>query len=278
MMKNKHNKKRNTAFIYEALVKEATVAVLRNETDRKQKIVNLFRKHFKGDSLLYKELMCYRSLYENQGLNKQISEKIMKEAKIAQRLIDPDGLFKQQTELINDINKEVAPSVFNNYVPNYRTLATIAQIFSDKLSPKNSVILENQIIENMTSETPAEVEDLDVDKLVVKNFVEKFNTKYSDALLEEQKELLSRYISSFSDNALELKMFLNEEIERLKASVAKAKNSAEFQSDETMLERADTILEKLDSFAQGTISDRTLITIMKTQKLVKEIYTDGDNS
>ncbi len=277
-MKNKHNKKRNTAFIYEALVKEATVAVLRNETDRKQKIVNLFRKHFKGDSLLYKELMCYRSLYENQGLNKQISEKIMKEAKIAQRLIDPDGLFKQQTELINDINKEVAPSVFNNYVPNYRTLATIAQIFSDKLSPKNSVILENQIIENMTSETPAEVEDLDVDKLVVKNFVEKFNTKYSDALLEEQKELLSRYISSFSDNALELKMFLNEEIERLKASVAKAKNSAEFQSDETMLERADTILEKLDSFAQGTISDRTLITIMKTQKLVKEIYTDGDNS
>lgn len=277
-MKNKHNKKRNTAFIYEALVKEATVAVLRNETDRKQKIVNLFRKHFNGDSLLYKELMCYRSLYENQGLNKQISEKIMKEAKIAQRLIDPDGLFKQQTELINDINKEVAPSVFNNYVPNYRTLATIAQIFSDKLSPKNSVILENQIIENMTSETPAEVEDLDVDKLVVKNFVEKFNTKYSDALLEEQKELLSRYISSFSDNALELKMFLNEEIERLKASVAKAKNSAEFQSDETMLERADTVLEKLDSFAQGTISDRTLITIMKTQKLVKEIYTDGDNS
>jgi hypothetical protein len=278
MMKNKHNKKRNTAFIYEALVKEATVAVLRNETDRKQKIVNLFRTHFNGDSLLYKELMCYRSLYENQGLNKQISEKIMKEAKIAQRLIDPDGLFKQQTELINDINKEVAPSVFNNYVPNYRTLATIAQIFSDKLSPKNSVILENQIIENMTSEAPAEVEDLDVDKLVVKNFVEKFNTKYSDELLEEQKELLSRYISSFSDNALELKMFLNEEVERLKASVATAKNSAEFQSDETMLERADTVLEKLDSFAQGTISDRTLITIMKTQKLVKEIYTDGDNS
>jgi len=277
-MKNKHNKKRNTAFIYEALVKEATVAVLRNETDRKQKIVNLFRTHFNGDSLLYKELMCYRSLYENQGLNKQISEKIMKEAKIAQRLIDPDGLFKQQTELINDINKEVAPSVFNNYVPNYRTLATIAQIFSDKLSPKNSVILENQIIENMTSEAPAEVEDLDVDKLVVKNFVEKFNTKYSDELLEEQKELLSRYISSFSDNALELKMFLNEEVERLKASVATAKNSAEFQSDETMLERADTVLEKLDSFAQGTISDRTLITIMKTQKLVKEIYTDGDNS
>jgi len=277
-MKNRHNKKRNTAFIYEALVKEATVAVLRNETDRKRQIVNLFKKHFSSDSLLYKELMCYRSLYENQGLDRQTSEKIMKEAKIARRLIDPDGLFKQQTELINDINKEVNSSVFGNYVPNYRTLATIAQIFSDKLSPKNSVILENQVIENMSSEAVTETQDLDVDKLVVKNFIDKFNAKYSDELLEEQKELLSRYISSFSDNALELKMFLNEEIERLKARLDEAKNTEEFQSDEAMLERADTVLEKLDSFAQGAINDRTLITIMKTQKLVKEIYTDGDNS
>jgi hypothetical protein len=277
-MKNKHNKKRNTAFIYEALVKEVTVAVLRDDADRKQQIVRLFKKHFGGDSLLHKELMCYRSLYENQGLDRQTSEKIMKEAKIARRLIDPEGLFKQQTELINDINKEVATSVFGNYVPNYRTLATIAQIFSDKLSPKNSVILENQIIENMAAEATTEEPSLDIDKLVMKSFVEKFNAKYSDELLEEQKDLLSRYVSSFSDNALELKMFLNEEVGRLKARLSEAKSTKEFQADEAMLQRADTVLDKLDSLGQDIVSERILMTVMKTQKLVKEIYTDGNNS
>ncbi len=43
--------------------------------------------------------------------------------------------------------KNLAPSVFNNFVPNYKTLATIAQIFSNKTSPKNKIILENQIID-----------------------------------------------------------------------------------------------------------------------------------
>ncbi len=35
---------------------------------------------------------------------------------------------------------------------------------------------------------------------------------YGDNLLREQKELLTRYISSVADNGLELKLYLNEEI------------------------------------------------------------------
>ncbi len=51
-MKNKHNKKRNTAFIYEALIKEVTVAMLRGQTERKRKIVDIIKKHFNPDSEL----------------------------------------------------------------------------------------------------------------------------------------------------------------------------------------------------------------------------------
>jgi len=167
-MKNKHNKKRNIAFIYEALIKEATVTLLRGESEKKIKIVNLIKKHFNSKSLLYQELMCYRSLYKNQGLDRETSEKIIKEAKIAQRLIDPHGLFKQQTELIDDVNKELSPTIFNNFVPNYKTLATIAQIFSHKLSPKNTVILENQILDNMINKEDQR-EDVPIDNIVIGN-------------------------------------------------------------------------------------------------------------
>ena len=135
-MKIKHNKKRNTAFVYEILIKEATVAILKKDTKRRDNVINIIKKHFKSDSLLRKDLECYRSLYENQSLTQLTSEKIIKEVKLQKRLLDAARLFKQQTALIHDINKEASSSIFNNFIPNYKTLATIDQIFSDRISPK----------------------------------------------------------------------------------------------------------------------------------------------
>ena len=76
-MKIKHNKKRNTAFVYEILIKEATVAILKKDTKRRNNVINIIKKHFKSDSLLRKDLECYRSLYENQSLTQLTSEKII---------------------------------------------------------------------------------------------------------------------------------------------------------------------------------------------------------
>ena len=150
-MKIKHNKKRNTAFVYEALIREATVAILRNDHKKSNKVVTLIKKHFHSNSLLKKDLECYRSLYENQGIDKSLSEKILKEVRMQKMMIDPEGLFKQQTKLIHDVNKEITPEVYNNFVPNYKTLATIDQIFSAKTSPKNRIIMESEIISQMSA-------------------------------------------------------------------------------------------------------------------------------
>jgi hypothetical protein len=276
-MKLRHNKKRNTAFVYEALIREATVATLRGDAPKRNKIVQIIKKHFKNGSVLKKDLDCYRSLYDGQNLEPSISEKIIKEAKIAQRLIDPHGLFKQQSALIADVNKEVSPSVFGNFVPNYKTLATISQIFSGRLSPKRSVVLENQLIANMSKETK-KPQQQGVDEVVLKAFVSKFNDKYLGDLIEEQKQLLSHYISSFADNSVELKMYLNEEIARLKGDIAKAKESPEIKEDKEMREKADKIVAKLDGFANQNINESVLLTVMKTQKLVKEIYSNADSN
>ena len=45
-MKVKHNKKRNTAFVYESLIKEATVAILKNDGSRRDRVVKIIKKHF----------------------------------------------------------------------------------------------------------------------------------------------------------------------------------------------------------------------------------------
>jgi len=271
-MKIKHNKKRNTAFVYEALIREATVAVLRNEHTKKDKVISIIRKHFQNGSALKTDLECYRSLYENQNLDQATSEKIIKEARFQKRLIDPEALFKQQTALIHDINKEISSSVFNNFVPSYKTLATIDQMFSTKISPASHVILENEIISRMKSETQESSLKVPIDNVTYKTFVAKFNTKYDSELLEEQKNLLTYYIASFSDNALALKSFLNEEIGRLKAKLIEAKNVEEVKADREMLEKTEEVIAKLQSFAKEGITESVLLTVLKTQTLVEEIY------
>jgi len=277
-MKIKHNKKRNTAFVYEALVKEATVAILKNDSERRDKAIKIIKKHFKPGSVLRKDLDCYRSLYENQDLDKVIAEKILRETKIQKRFIDPSGLFKQQTKLIHDVNKEASPSVFGNFVPNYKSLATIMQIFSDKISPKNQVILENEIIQKMLIKSENIDTKEQIDGLIYKTFASKFNEKYDNELLKEQKELLTYYISSFADNSLELKMFLNDEIPRLKEQLEKAKKLDEIREDEDMFNKTQSVIERLNSFAKEDVSENVLLTIMKTQELVKEISPNANNN
>ena len=276
-MKTRHNKKRNTAFVYEALIREGTSAILQKDEARCNKIVAIIKKHFREGSILKKDLDCYKSLYENQNLSKLDSARIIQEAKTQKRLIDPSGLFVAQTDLIHDINKEVEPSVFNNYVPNYKSLANIYQMFSDSTNPKDAVLLENLVIENMTKELTL-VEETKVDNLVINTFVEKFNKKYDQELLEEQKTLLNLYIQSFVDNSLEFKAFLNEEISRLKQQLQKAKTQEYVSNDEDMLEKANQVLLKLESFKKTELNDNMLLTVLKVQSLVKETETDGDRN
>ena len=152
----KHNKKRNTAFVFESLVKEITAAIIKGDEERKLKAVSIVKKHFRPGSHLRQHLECYKSLYENQSLPREMCEKILKEANIASRLIDPSGLFKQQTALINDINKELDPTVFNNFVPNYKSLATIARIFNDKTPTKDRVLMESVLLEALTKKADLE--------------------------------------------------------------------------------------------------------------------------
>ena len=60
----KHNKKRNTAFLYETLVRELTSSVVNENTARNKKIISIMKNFFRRDTPLGLELELYRTLYE----------------------------------------------------------------------------------------------------------------------------------------------------------------------------------------------------------------------
>ena len=272
-MKPKHNKKRNTAFIYESLIKEITKSIIEKNDKNKIKTLKIVKKYFSADSILKEELELYKSLYENCALDKDECEKVLKEAKLRYRFLNTDNIFSKQTELIKEINSKLSGDIYNNFIPNYKTLASISQIFSGKLNPKSAILLEKEIIQHMRADSVINEKSLKpIDNLVLKSFIAKFNEKYSNDLLSEQKLLLSHYISSFSDNGLQLKMFLNEELGRLKDQLKNSLSLNEVSSDSAMCDKINTIIEKLDSYSGVTINEKMLRQILKTQNLVKGIY------
>lgn len=270
--KMKHNKKRNTAFLFETLVGELTKAVVAKDEPKRKRTLEIIRKHFAKGRALYEDLQLYKALSETSGLTPIIAEKMLFEVKAQRKFILDTDVFEQQTELIKDMNVEYTKSVFSNFVPNYKSLATISQIFSTDVPVKERVLLESSIIEGLTASGEVQKEEMQpIDNLVYKTFVSKFNEKYGDSLNESQRSLLTKYISSFSDSGLELKIYVNEEVGRLKSVLSESLGSEEISKDNQMLKNAKAVLEKLDSFSERPIDEGMLKDMLKIQELVKEL-------
>ena len=82
---------------------------------------------------------------------------------------------------------------------------------------------------------------------------------------------MSKYISSFSDKGLELKIFVNEELGRLKNVLSESLSSDEIKSDNNMLQNAKIVLSKLENFAEQPINESMVRDILKMQQLAQEI-------
>ena len=275
-MKLKHNKKRNTAFVYEALVREMTKAVVKKDDKRRILIIKIMKEHFVNDGILAKELQLYKALEETKGLDIYTAERLIKEARIDYYKLNKDDIFESQTRLINIINKNLTSEVFSNFVPNYKNLATIAQVFGDDVATKERVLLERKLLGDMVRKegAPAKSKNMPhIDGLVYKTFVKKFNEKYDKELLPEQKQLLNHFLTSFTNNGVEFKMFLSEEVGRLKNSIASALSKESSDLDNDMRGKTELVLEKLEEFKKTKIDESMVRGVLKIQSLASEVLS-----
>ena len=275
-MRLKHNKKRNTAFVYEALVRELTESVVKNNKNKQNKIVSIIRDHFSGDSTLKEELDLYKTIYETRHIEKTTAEKIVVQVKEKHDGLDMKKLFQEQSALISKINRTLSNKVYNNFVPNYKTIASVYSIFQDALPIKDRVLLEENIVDQMSASAETLVENQQpMDSIIYSSFVTKFNEEYSNALNEDQKILLNNYISSFNDNQLELKIYLNEEVGRLKQKLSGLSEIGSSVDDSTR-EKIKKVYNVLDETKNKEIDTQTLEIILTTQQIIEEIEKNVD--
>jgi len=279
-MRLKHNKKRNTAFVYEALVRELTRSVVKNNKNKQNKIVSIMKEHFSKDSELKKELSLYQSIYETRDIEKRLAEKIVVEAKERYSSLNRGSIFKEQTALINKINRTLSKNLFNNFVPNYKSIASVYSIFQDALPVKDRVLLEENIVQQMSAscEVTKKEEQLPIDNIVYGTFVTKFNEEYSNVLNENQKELLGKYISSFSDNGLEIKFYLNEEIGSLKEKLLSFQEDPSLAEEDSLKNKINEVYSLLDNYKMKEVDTDIIEIVLKTQELVQIVEKEKDDN
>lgn len=277
-IKIKHNKKRNTAFLYESLILEITKSILEKDDKKKNSIIQLCREFFSAGKILKQELDLYRALSETNNLDRNIAEKVLIESKNRYSSLEKTHIFNEQTKLISKINKLYNGIPFSNFVPQYKNLATIAQIFADTTPVKEKVLLENSIIEKMSAQQHnlKEEQMQPLDNLAYKVFVKKFNEQYDEHLLGEQKELITKYVMSFADSGLEFKLFLNEELGRIKQELWKATNKKDISSDSVMIEKTNKIIKIVEAYSNKNIDQTMIKEVLKIQSLLSEINS-GEN-
>tara|TARA_R110000851_G_scaffold88480_1_gene193275 strand:+ start:6876 stop:7700 length:825 start_codon:yes stop_codon:yes gene_type:complete len=274
-MKVKHNKKRNTAFLFEALLRELTKSVVSQQKSRTKAVKKILSEHFRKGDILNKEMDCYNALAEDQQLDRSSAEKMVHLAKQTYAKLSEQDIFKEQSQVIKKINTVLGKEVFNHFVPNYKSFATIAQIFGDKSPLKSRVLMENKLVEGLMSSALAGEKLEPVDSLTVKAFAERFNQHYSD-LLTEQKELLGKYIVSFGNSSVDFKLYIAEELKRIHSAVSKSLEMEEVKEDAEMTESTKKILKEIEAWNISKLTEAQILKILKLQKLIEEYHSDDN--
>ena len=273
-MRLNHNKKRNTAFLYEVLIKELSAAAINSDDRRKQQVVSVLKEYFGKGKILDRELDIYKSLDGLSDYEEFTINKILFEAKKQYMLLDRRKVYSVQSSLINEINRKFGKDSWNIFVSNFKNIATINQILNQKLNPKDQVLLEEKLYSETKKKENYENQSLQkVDSLAVKKFVERFNDEYTEKLNENQKTLLSKYITSYQDDGADLKMFLYEEIDRLKFAL---KGNIKSSENSGTSEKLNRVIEKMENYNTRTIDREFLSEVMTIQSLVSELTNNGN--
>lgn len=219
-------------------------------------------------------MSCYNALLEKSGLDQYTAEKMVFCAKQEYHQLDQGKIFQEQSDTIKTINNTLGSDTYNNFVPNYKSYATLSQIFGTKTPLKSRVLLEKKVIDNLTSAQEGADTLENLDSLVVKKFSHRFNSGYDD-LLPEQKKMLGQYMLSFKDRGADFRLFLSEELKRIYAKVKDSLSTSELLEDKEMHANTHKVLEEMEDINVSTATQKDILKVLKLQQLVREYETDA---
>lgn len=266
-MSKSHNKKRNTALLYEFLVRTISSALVEGDKKKSAVALRILRRYFKPGTQLYKEFRLFNALVKTTVSSDNVATSIISEARHAATSADLSSLDREKSLLIRSINHMIHDENFYDQpVAEYRLYATIQTLLNEWRKPVGTADIvslanyEEQLRSWLVSEKKKEDQSLidespGTTRLLMKVMMKKLNEKYSAALNDEQREIIKAYAFSAA----------NEDQTTIK------KKLEEIRTD---------LLESIDQYAEQKKDDKFLVTKIQDakSKIISESLDAVDDS
>jgi hypothetical protein len=281
-MKVKHSKFKNTAILFELLVKQITQEVLSNSTKNvSEKIIKEF---FSSNKELAKELKLYNQIVKEKYSSINDAKLFLEEVSKERTKLDENKLNKEKYNLIKTIKESYDLDKFlSSNLQNYKLLASVYKVFEAKTMGRKVEIRDfidsnNTILEHITHKKVSlkqadtlyesfKQQSEDLRLLTYKLLIENFNKKYSN-LDDSQKGLLREFINNVT-NTSTFPKFIEEETKKVLANLVK--ESKGINDKVTKIKISEMIkLYKSDKFLKEN-QEKQVSVLMLTYELLKEV-------
>lgn len=269
-MSKTHNKKRNTALLYEFLIRTISSALVENDKRKSSAALRILKRHFRPGTQLYKEFRIFNALIKTTVSSESVTNTIMNEARAAVNQFDLAALDREKSLLIRNINHILRDDNFYDQpISEYRMYATIQTLLNEWRKPlgtadieslaryeeqlRSWLLSEKKSVEHaVTDDSPGE------SRLLMKVMMKKLNEKYSVALNAEQKEIIRSYaFSAANDDQTTIRKKLEEiKAELLKSidSYVSAHGESEYIIKKLHEAKSSIFVENFDNIDDATVS------------------------
>jgi hypothetical protein len=293
MSKIKHSKFKNTGILFELLVRQVTADIL--DDTNVQKANGILQKFFNESTELGKELKLYQLLVQEKAKDSVGADRVIETILKARKRISGQKLCEQKYNLIKEIKENYPLGDFlKGNISNYKLFASIYKLFEDSTSNQQHDLTEviqsrNFVTESLLGNSSIPTTKEDKDRLIehykrqeedlrilaYKILVDKFNSKYSSLLNEQQKLLLKEYINNVS-NTNSLKKFMDTEVPKVQAEL---KLLGESLKDTVVKIKLVETIRQLDRVKKGsTVKDSQVTSLLQSYELIKELKSVSSKS
>ena len=277
-MKVKHSKYKNTGILFELLTRQLTSDTI---TGNQSKSLSFLKKHFNSKTELLKEYKIYHTL-ATQKYDKESKANILIDTLLeSYKNLNKSKLRREKYNLIKEIKENYdITDFFNSKIKNYKIMASIFNLLENSnTSPISIVKSKINILEHITNipKKPKQNNiteslknsDKNTRLLTYKVILEKFNEKYKD-LATNQKTLLKEYVNSVS-NSPALKLYINEEIKKVKKSITNYSKKVKDKAVVIKLNETKDLIKPLDK--KTSVHDDNVSNLLNYYELINELKT-----
>lgn len=277
----RHNKKRNTALLYEFLIRHISKCLIDKNHEESNKTVSLLKRHF-GSGPLREELRLTNSLLANRVKTLEYATKIIDQVCDERAKIDSQGLDRAKSKLIREVNELFDPNQIYAYkIPDYVVYASVQMLLNEqaaqKLDSVERIKLQERIAQHLLREEKTEsVKDAiklnpNYNGAVYKLVLRKFDEKYSQTLSEAQKKLLTKYaVSLVTENKKVVASAIRHEVEHAESQLAFIKDP-EVAKDKDLLNKISECRDRMRKVDPDDISDTTIVKVLRFMALANEV-------